>query len=59
MRPPGAREEYDEDLVRSYSVEAAAERIAAAYARVLELPPVAASSDLLHAEELIGEAGAR
>ena len=43
MRPPGAREVYDEDLVRSYSVEAAAERIAAAYARVLELPPVAVS----------------
>jgi glycosyltransferase involved in cell wall biosynthesis len=37
-RPPGERVDYDEELVRSYSVEAAAERIAAAYERVLSMP---------------------
>lgn len=39
-RPPGERIEYDESLIHLYSAEAAAERIAAAYERVLELPPV-------------------
>jgi glycosyltransferase involved in cell wall biosynthesis len=38
-RPPGERRDYDPGLVSSYSVEAAAERIAAAYERVLALPP--------------------
>ena len=38
-RPPGERVRYDSDLLESYSVQAAATRIAIAYERVLELPP--------------------
>jgi glycosyltransferase involved in cell wall biosynthesis len=35
--PPGARATYPEELVRRYSTAAAAERLAAAYDRVLAL----------------------
>jgi hypothetical protein len=38
--PPGSRAQYDEELVQSYSLDAAAERIAGAYERVLSLPAV-------------------
>ena len=38
MRQPGERVEYDQELLESYSVQAAAARIAAAYERVLDLP---------------------
>jgi glycosyltransferase involved in cell wall biosynthesis len=40
-RRPGERTDYDPELLESYSLEAAAARIAAVYERVLELPPVA------------------
>lgn len=35
-RPPGTRTEHSAELVRRYSIEAAAERLASAYERVLE-----------------------
>jgi glycosyltransferase involved in cell wall biosynthesis len=43
-RPAGERVDYDPSLLESYSVEAAAARIATAYERVLELPDAGPTS---------------
>lgn len=37
-RPPGERVAYDEELLGTYSIEAAAARVAAAYERVMAMP---------------------
>jgi hypothetical protein len=40
-RPPGERVSYPAELVERYSLAAAADRVAAAYDRVLSAPPTA------------------